>query len=91
MFNSDKSSHSTPCAEIERSMGEYKVCTHECGESTKQVDEIVSKIMNLMRSEELTYYEAMRIPAHLKACLSLSFQEKILDSLVEPLSEQSNQ
>ena len=97
MFSKNKPDDMKNClhAEVEREMNEYKINVSEYGEEPfARNDKITRKIMNLLQEENLTYKEAMQIPAQLKAYLSIAFQNQILDSVVKPFScsaEQGNQ
>ena len=78
-----------PRAVIERDMGKYEINTimHEASmDEVAHLITVKNKVVQLLANENLTYREAMQIPALLKTDLSLSFQEDMLKTLVHPLS-----
>lgn len=93
MFNkkrsdSQESYHSH--AVIEKKLSTYEVKVLPAEFNGEQANDLVTKIIRMMRKEHLSYKTAMQIPALLQAALSISFQQHMEDSLVKPLFDDGN-
>lgn len=91
MFH-QKSSNPLPAyprisSRIEEDLCIYEIKTGFADINSERTNDIVAKILLLMKQEHMTYQDAMYVPAALKSQLSLSLQQHILASIVLPLSD----
>lgn len=88
MFKRNKPAIGANCTKAiaDLGMGKYQINTMPTSDEMPGINRITEKIAQLLHDEGVTYKEAMQIPAHLKAYLSIAFQDDMLNALVNPIS-----